>query len=264
MEYYTMTTDAGDQSIAKAIQSGTTTTFKQIAVGDGNGTFYEPAKTQTALRREVWRGDATVERDLNNAKRVIVTTTIPATVGGFTIREAGIFDTENALMVISKLPLSEKVAPESGASSDMVIRLYVEVSDAGAVTVTIDPSAVIATKGDVKKAADDATAALKAHSDDTVAHMTQAQKDTLASAVQNATIGGAAVTKSGTTLQFPAYPTVPSAIKNPNALTVSQGYGGQAGTYDGSAAMTVSVPKATLNTVSPAATLADGELYGVY
>lgn len=201
-----MTTDAGDQSIAKAIQSGTTTTFKQIAVGDGNGTYYEPAKTQTALRREVWRGDATVERDLNNTKRVIVTTTIPATVGGFTIREAGIFDTENALMVISKLPLSEKVAPESGASSDMVIRLYVEVSDAGAVTVTIDPSAVIATKGDVKKAADDAAAALKAHSDDTVAHMTQAQKDTLASAVQNATIGGAAVPKSGTTLQFPAYP----------------------------------------------------------
>ena len=30
MEYYTITTNAGDQSIAKAIQSGTTTTFKQM------------------------------------------------------------------------------------------------------------------------------------------------------------------------------------------------------------------------------------------
>ncbi len=151
MEYYTMTTNAGDQAIAHAIQTGTTTTFKQIVVGDGNGSYYEPAKTQTALRREVWRGDATVSLDDNNPKRVIVTATIPATVGGFTIREAGIFDTANTMMVVSKLPLSEKVAPESGASSDLVIRLYVEVSDASAVTITIDPSAVLATKGDVSE-----------------------------------------------------------------------------------------------------------------
>lgn len=48
---------------------------------------------------------------------------------------------------------------------------------------------------------------LAAHKADTVAHMTQAQKDTLASAIQSATLGGTAVPKSGTTLQFPAYPT---------------------------------------------------------
>ena len=155
MEYYTITTNAGDESVAHAIQTGTKTTFKQIAVGDGNGTYYEPAKTQTALRREVWRGEATVSLDDNNPKRVIVTASIPATVGGFTIREAGIFDTENTMMVVSKLPLSEKVAPESGASSDLVIRLYVEVSDASAVTITVDPSVVIATKMDVLKVSND-------------------------------------------------------------------------------------------------------------
>jgi hypothetical protein len=203
MEYYTMTTNAGDQAIAHAIQTGTTTTFKQIAVGDGNGTYYEPAKTQTALRREVWRGNAVVSLDVNNPKRVIVTATIPATTGGFTIREAGIFDTTNAMMVISKLPLSEKVAPESGASSDLVIRLYVEVSDAGAVNITVDPSAVMATKADVTNAVEPISTGISAHMADAVKHTTQADKDKIAAAVQLATIGGVAVPKSGGTLQIP-------------------------------------------------------------
>lgn len=48
---------------------------------------------------------------------------------------------------------------------------------------------------------------IAAHTADAVAHMTQGQKDTLNAAVQSATIGGSAVTKSGTTLQLPAYPT---------------------------------------------------------
>ncbi len=163
MEYYTMTTNAGDQAIAHAIQTGTTTTFKQLAVGDGNGAYYEPAKTQTVLRREVWRGNAVVSLDANNPKRVIVTATIPATVGGFTIREAGIFDTTNAMMVVAKLPLSEKVAPESGASTDLVIRIYVEVSDASAVNITVDPSAVQAFKSDVDAAAAKAASDLATH-----------------------------------------------------------------------------------------------------
>lgn len=108
MEYYTMTTNAGDESVANSILTGIKTTFKQLAVGDGNGSYYEPAKTQNALRREVWRGDAAVSIDPTNPKRVIIMATIPATVGGFTVREAGVFDTANTLMVISKLPPSEK------------------------------------------------------------------------------------------------------------------------------------------------------------
>ncbi len=207
MEYYTITTNAGDESVAHAIQSGTKTTFRQIAVGDGNGTYYEPAKTQTALRREVWRGEATVTLDPNNAKRVIVAATIPAAVGGFTIREAGIFDTANTLMVVSKLPLSEKVTPESGASTDMVIRLYVEVSDTSVVSITVDPSAIMATKADVENAEERAAGNLSSHVSDTVSHTSQSDKDKLSSAIQSATLGGAAVPKSGTTLQLPAYPT---------------------------------------------------------
>jgi hypothetical protein len=47
---------------------------------------------------------------------------------------------------------------------------------------------------------------INAHKADTIAHTAKAQQDAIASAVQSATIGGTAVPKSGTTLQFP-YPT---------------------------------------------------------
>nr|DAN07510.1 MAG TPA: hypothetical protein [Caudoviricetes sp.] len=48
---------------------------------------------------------------------------------------------------------------------------------------------------------------VNAHGNDTTAHITAAEHEALNVAVQYATIGGSAVTKSGTTLQLPAYPT---------------------------------------------------------
>lgn len=48
---------------------------------------------------------------------------------------------------------------------------------------------------------------LTTHEADAVAHTTQVEKDKISGAVQSATIGGAAVPKSGMTLQLPAYPT---------------------------------------------------------
>ncbi|MBS5784096.1 MAG: hypothetical protein KID04_14635 [Clostridium sp.] len=87
---------------------------------------------------------------------------------------------------------------------------------------------------------------VNAHGNDTVAHMTQAQKDQLAAAVQSATIGGSAVTKSGTTLQLPAYPTALPA---------------NGGTADDTTAITSSL---TVYTTAPTSTLRTGTLWGVY
>lgn len=119
-------------------------------------------------------------------------------------------------------------------------------------------------------------AALAGHVGDTIAHMTQAQKDQLAAAVQSATVGGSAVTKSGTALQLPAYPT---ALKSPAALTFT---GGVTGSYDGSAAKTVAIPTTlpanggtaanttsvagslTVSTAAPSSYIGDGKMWGVY
>lgn len=119
-------------------------------------------------------------------------------------------------------------------------------------------------------------AELAAHEADTAAHITSAEHEALNAAVQSATIGSTAVTKSGTTLQLPAYPT---ALKSPAAITFT---GGVTGSYDGSVAKTVPIPTAlpanggtaadttaitsslTVSTAAPTSTLAAGKLWGVY
>lgn len=152
MDYYSITTNACDAALAQYPISGTQTVFAQIAVGDGNGASYDPTKDQTALRNEVWRGDATVTAAADDPTKVIVTASIPAETGDFMIREAGIFAADGTLLVISKMPLSEKTIPESGSGSDFVVRIYVQVGDADAVTITVDPSQINASKKDVADA----------------------------------------------------------------------------------------------------------------
>ncbi|WP_368181828.1 phage tail-collar fiber domain-containing protein [Anaerotruncus rubiinfantis] len=139
--YMTLTTNACDAAVAAALAAGTTVTFKYLAVGDGGGSYYEPTKDQTVLRGEKWRGECTVSRDPGNAKRVIITASIPSNVGGFQVREAAVLLADGTMMVVSKQPLSDKVAPSSGAGKDMTIQLYVEVVDQVAVTIIVDPSA---------------------------------------------------------------------------------------------------------------------------
>ena len=63
--------------------------------------------------------------------------------------------------------------------------------------------------------------------------------------------------------QVGALPDTTTTLPNPAALTISQGYGGQTGTYNGSAAKSISIPHITLHTSAPG-TVADGELWGVY
>lgn len=87
---------------------------------------------------------------------------------------------------------------------------------------------------------------LEAHTTDTTVHITAAERTTWNAAVQSATVGGSAVTKSGTTLQLPAYPTTLPA-------------------NGGTAANTTSVASAlTISTAAPTSTLAAGKLWGVY
>lgn len=58
-------------------------------------------------------------------------------------------------------------------------------------------------------------------------------------------VGSTSYNVSGNTISLPAYPTVPSALKNPNALTISLN-GTSQGTYDGSAAKSFNITAASV------------------
>ena len=148
---YTLITNVGKAKIANSIPLGIKVNFTKFKVGDGNGSYYEPTESQTNLINTKWEGPiGSVYVDENNSNWIVVDTVIPADIGGFFIREAGIFDDQNNLIAISKLSESYKPVFEDGTTKEMLIRLILEVSNTASVTLKLDPTVILATKRDIQ------------------------------------------------------------------------------------------------------------------
>jgi len=149
--FYTILTITGKSKLSNSVVSGNKLNFKTLKVGDGKGTYYEPSENQTALVNTVWTGNITsISIDENNSNWIVVETVIPASDGGFFIREAGIFDDAGDMIAISKLAETYKPVVSEGSTKDLVIKIVLEVSNTCSVTLKIDPTVMIATKADVQ------------------------------------------------------------------------------------------------------------------
>lgn len=145
--YYTILTDSGQAALANAVATENPLEIASFVVGDSNGAYYEPTEGQTELVHQVWSGAPNrVYTHPNNAKWIVVEAIIPATAGGFDIREAGARDAGGTLVAVGKYPLTNKPVPGSGSESDLYIRMIMEVTNAASVSQTIDPSLVMATQ----------------------------------------------------------------------------------------------------------------------
>ncbi|WP_286978942.1 phage tail protein [Aminobacterium sp. UBA5514] len=146
--FYTILTNTGKAKLANAQALGTTVQFSSIAVGDGAGNYYEPAESQAALKNEVWRGPINqIKTDSENPNWIIVEVVVPTTTGGFTVREAGIIDSEGDLIALGKYPATYKPALAEGSGKDLYIRMILEVSNASTIMLKIDPAIVLSTRG---------------------------------------------------------------------------------------------------------------------
>lgn len=146
--FYTVLTDVGQAKLANAIALGQTIEITQLAVGDGNGSLPDPDTSRTALVNEVRR--AAINRsevDAENPSWVVVEQVIPPDVGGWTIREIGVFDVEGDLIGYGNYPETYKPVLSEGSSRTQTVRFVMEVSDTAAVTLKVDPSIVLATRG---------------------------------------------------------------------------------------------------------------------
>ncbi|MDE6734750.1 MAG: phage tail protein [Desulfovibrio sp.] len=91
-QYYTCLTDAGAALEAAAHAAAKPVVLTHVAVGDGNGEVPAPAATATALVHEVYRRQIEGrERDKEDPRIAWLHIIIPADVGGFWIREFGIY-----------------------------------------------------------------------------------------------------------------------------------------------------------------------------
>lgn len=147
MAFITIHTNYGLQQLAQAESTGTSILLTHMAVGDGGGNPVTPTPTQTQLVREKFR--ATINRvyqDENDPLRFTAELVIPASAGGFTMREVGVFDADGSLFAVGNLPATYKPVDTEGAYSDSVVRLDFMVSNASTITLQVDPNVVVVTQ----------------------------------------------------------------------------------------------------------------------
>ncbi len=146
-KFKSVVTTLGQARIASAIESGKDVNITHLAVGDGNGNATEPSVSQTALVHETYRLKLnSIKIDNKNANWIIAEAIIPAEVGGFWMREMGLFSAEGELIAVSNMADSYKPTLEEGSGRTQTLRMVLTVTDTDAVSLTIDDTLIIATE----------------------------------------------------------------------------------------------------------------------
>lgn len=164
--YGTIITTTGAALIANCILSGGKVNIREAAAGDGGGTYYQPTVGQTTLRNEKWRGDiAHAEISTSTANMINVKIVIDDSVGGFTVREIGLFDDDGTLVAICNTPDIEKVALSGGVSGKLTLVVHIVVADASVVSFTITPALDTVSHAEMDAAFSEHNTSSSAHSD---------------------------------------------------------------------------------------------------
>lgn len=147
MAFFTILTSIGQAKIANAVALGQQIQLTEMALGDGSGNPVNPNQAQTGLVRQVYRAQLNqLTTDQENPNYVIAELVVPSDVGGWTVREVGLYDVDGNLIAVGNFPETYKPQLAEGASRDLVVRVIIEVSNASVVQLKIDPSVVLASR----------------------------------------------------------------------------------------------------------------------
>lgn len=166
-QYYSTLTEAGAALDAAARVSGTPVRLTHIAVGDGAGDVPDPDPQATGLRREICRRP--VERifvDPENSCLFWLELTLPTDVGGFWIREIGVFaatDEGMVLFAVGNHAPYYKAKLDSGLASEHTIRIGITVSSEAVVEMRVS-SAVYVTREELEALREELLAGMAASS----------------------------------------------------------------------------------------------------
>ncbi|HEB4990480.1 TPA: phage tail protein [Klebsiella michiganensis] len=147
--FKSLITVAGREKIAAAIVNGNKVVFSQMSVGDGGGSATVPGDEQTSLVNECFRTQLNSLKLSDTENIIIAEMIIPPEVGGFTIREAALFDDAGVCMAVANVPETYKPALAEGSGRFTILRIWLAVSSTEAVELVVDPGIVLATVEDV-------------------------------------------------------------------------------------------------------------------
>lgn len=147
-QFFAILTAVGEAKQANADALGVPWTFSQMGVGDAGGLVnVTPDRLQTRLINERRRAPLNqLSIDPANASLIIAEQVIPPDVGGWWIREIGLYDADGDLVAVANCAPSYKPLLSQGTGKTQVVRLNLAVTSTANVVLKIDPSVVLATR----------------------------------------------------------------------------------------------------------------------
>ncbi|EDC2711157.1 phage tail protein [Salmonella enterica] len=147
-KFKTVITTAGAAKLAAAtMPGGKKINLNVMAVGDGGGKLPDPDAGQTQLVNEVWRHTLNkISQDNRYSNYIVAELVIPPEVGGFWMRELGLYDDEGTLIAVANMAESYKPELAEGSGRAQTCRMVIIVSSVESVALSIDSTMVMATQ----------------------------------------------------------------------------------------------------------------------
>ncbi|EDR9127061.1 phage tail protein, partial [Salmonella enterica subsp. enterica] len=147
-KFKTVITTAGAAKLAAAtVPGGKKINLNVMAVGDGGGKLPMPDAGQTQLVNEVWRHTLNkISQDNRYSNYIVAELVIPPEVGGFWMRELGLYDDEGTLIAVANMAESYKPELAEGSGRAQTCRMVIIVSSVESVALSIDSTMVMATQ----------------------------------------------------------------------------------------------------------------------
>ncbi|ELF8598393.1 tail fiber protein [Salmonella enterica] len=147
-KFKTVITTAGAAKLAAAtVPGGKKINLNVMAVGDGGGKLPVPDAGQTQLVNEVWRHTLNkISQDNRYSNYIVAELVIPPEVGGFWMRELGLYDDEGTLIAVANMAESYKPELAEGSGRAQTCRMVIIVSSVESVELSIDSTMVMVTQ----------------------------------------------------------------------------------------------------------------------
>ncbi|WP_200557439.1 phage tail protein [Klebsiella quasipneumoniae] len=181
--YQAILTEKGRDKLAAAAITGEQVGFTMMGVGDGGGQSAVPFSAQDSLINELYRASLNRLVIADQAANVIrAEMVMQPQVGGFWLREAGLYDDAGNCLAVANLPPSYKPMLAEGAGRLQAINLWIAVSNTADVQLMTDPTVMIASVDEVERAKNEA----KDYTDEVLGDLDTNIKQIIAEAVKTA------------------------------------------------------------------------------
>lgn len=154
-QFFAILTKVGEAKQANADALGIPWNISQMGVGDAHGTDPIPDRLQTKLINERRRAPLNqLMIDPLNPSVLIAEQVIPADVGGWWVREIGLYDADGDLVAVANCAPSFKPMLSQGSGRTQIVRMNFIISSISNVVLKIDPAIVLATREYVDRSID--------------------------------------------------------------------------------------------------------------